>query len=78
MAAIVQLTPREKSIAVRLLQAERNLEIAAGLEISARCVKASLARMFLKFGVHDRVTLAVALHKHREELGIHCPDCPKT
>lgn len=57
------LTSREKEIVQLIAQGFRNRDISAKLLISERTVKNHLHNIFVKFGVSDRVKLALyAIH----------------
>lgn len=55
-----RLTEREREIARRVTRGESNKEIARGLDIAERTVKAHLTVVFEKLGVRDRLQLALA------------------
>ena len=55
-----RLTKREREIAHRVMLGENNKEIARGLKIAERTVKARLTVVFEKLGVRDRLQLALA------------------
>jgi DNA-binding NarL/FixJ family response regulator len=55
-----RLTAREREIARRVTHGESNKEIARGLKIAERTVKAHLTVVFEKLGVRDRLQLALA------------------
>ncbi len=58
------LTERELEVLMRVAQGERSKEIAVGLEISERTVKAHLASIYNKFGVDSRAAaIAIAAQK---------------
>lgn len=57
---LARLTTREREIARRVTRGESNKEIARGLEIAERTVKAHLTVVFEKLGVRDRLQLALA------------------
>lgn len=57
---LARLTPREREIARRVTHGESNKEIARGLDIAERTVKAHLTIVFEKLGVRDRLQLALA------------------
>lgn len=56
------LTPRELMVAERVAHGASNREIAEALDITERTVKAHLSTIFEKFGVRDRVQLALAMN----------------
>ena len=70
------LTPREKDIVQELVYGRNNNEIAAKLFISKSTVKTHLEHIFYRFGVSNRIQLAVlATRKNlvtveNEKLGI--------
>lgn len=55
------LTQREYEIAVRAGNGENNKQIAEGLEITERTVKAHLTEIFRKLGISDRLKLVLIL-----------------
>lgn len=57
---LARLTKRERDIAHRVTLGESNKEIARGLKIAERTVKAHLTVVFEKLGVRDRLQLALA------------------
>jgi len=57
---LARLTKREREIAHRVMLGESNKEIARGLKIAERTVKARLTVVFEKLGVRDRLQLALA------------------
>ena len=57
---LARLTAREREIARRITRGESNKEIARGLKIAERTVKAHLTVVFEKLGVRDRLQLALA------------------
>jgi DNA-binding NarL/FixJ family response regulator len=57
---LARLTDREQEIARRVTRGESNKEIARGLDIAERTVKAHLTVVFEKLGVRDRLQLALA------------------
>lgn len=61
MAALQQLTRRQEEVVAHLRSGETNKEIAAQLAISEESVKAHLSRLYLRFGVSNRVALLAAV-----------------
>jgi DNA-binding NarL/FixJ family response regulator len=57
---LARLSAREREIAQRVMRGENNKEIARGLDIAERTVKAHLTVVFEKLGVRDRLQLALA------------------
>ena len=57
---LAPLTAREREIALRVARGESNKEIARGLNMAERTVKAHLTAVFEKLGVRDRLQLALA------------------
>jgi DNA-binding NarL/FixJ family response regulator len=57
---LTRLSAREREIAQRVARGESNKEIARGLDITERTVKAHLSAIFEKLGVRDRLQLALA------------------
>jgi DNA-binding NarL/FixJ family response regulator len=67
----IKLGPRECEILKVLLTGADNHEIAQQLGMARRTVKAHFNRLYLKFGISDRVKrvkLAVMVHRQREEV----------
>jgi DNA-binding NarL/FixJ family response regulator len=60
-AAVVELTSREREIAVLAAQGQSSKDIAARLVLSARTVDNHLQRVYDKLGVNSRQALADAL-----------------
>lgn len=58
-----RLTSREKEVAIEAAKGLSNKEIARGLNITERTVKAHLAKIFERLGVKDRLQLALMLNK---------------
>jgi DNA-binding NarL/FixJ family response regulator len=56
---LARLSAREREIAQRVMLGESNKEIARGLDIAERTVKAHLTVVFEKLGVRDRLQLAL-------------------
>lgn len=61
--AVATLTPRQSEVVALLRRGDTNKEIAAHLGISDDAVKAHLSRLYLRFGVSNRVALLGALDK---------------
>ena len=61
------LTPREIDLLRYLVRGKTNFEIAAILKISKYTVNGYLRSVFIKLGVHDRVSAAIKAR----ELGLH-------
>ena len=59
--AMATLTPRQAEVVALLRRGDTNKEIAARLGISDDAVKAHLSRLYLRFGVSNRVALLSAL-----------------
>jgi DNA-binding NarL/FixJ family response regulator len=59
------LSAREREIAQRVARGESNKEIARGLDIAERTVKAHLTAVFEKLGVRDRLQLALACSRQK-------------
>ena len=57
-----RLTDRESEVTLRAAHGETNAEIADGLGITERTVKAHLSAVFDKLGVSDRLQLALRVH----------------
>ena len=55
------LTPTEQRIALQLLRARSNPEVAAVLGITERTVKSHLSEMMRKTQTHNRVGLVLAI-----------------
>jgi DNA-binding CsgD family transcriptional regulator len=62
-----ELSPREREAAIMAGSGASNREIAAGLCITERTVKAHLSAAFAKLGVRDRLQLALLLRGSRPE-----------
>ncbi|NLY28845.1 MAG: response regulator transcription factor [Alcaligenaceae bacterium] len=56
------LTERETEVAQRAARGESNQDIADGLNITERTVRAHLSSVFEKLGVQDRLRLALKVH----------------
>ena len=63
-AKVGQLTNREREIILLVSQGQTNPEIAASLFISQRTVDAHLSHIRTKFGVADRVKLAITAREY--------------
>lgn len=59
------LTEREREVAKAVARGDSNKEIAQQLNITERTVKAHTASLFEKFGVRDRLQLALAVNGQR-------------
>ncbi|NJD34168.1 MAG: response regulator transcription factor [Betaproteobacteria bacterium] len=59
--ALVELSEREREVALKVVRGESNKEIARDLDIAERTVKAHLSAIFEKLGVRDRLQLALLL-----------------
>lgn len=57
--SVYGLSEREKEVAELVAQGKSNQEIADGLDISVRTVKAHMTSIFSKTGIRDRLGLAV-------------------
>jgi two-component system nitrate/nitrite response regulator NarL len=57
------LTSREQEIAQRVAQGRSNLDIAAGLNITERTVKAHLTSIYEKTGTGNRLSLALLINR---------------
>ena len=55
------LTERERAVALAVLEGQSNKEVARGLGITERTVKAHLGAVFGKLGVRDRMQLVLRL-----------------
>lgn len=60
-AALEQLSPREREVALRVAEGHSNKQIAAQLDISERTVKSHLGTIFTKLDVSSRLQLALLL-----------------
>jgi DNA-binding NarL/FixJ family response regulator len=60
--ALQALTEREREIALCIARGESNKEITQKLDVAERTIKAHLTSIFEKFGVRDRLQLAVLLN----------------
>lgn len=69
----------EREIAELLIEGLSDSEIADFTGRSVQMVKNQLKEMYDRFGVEDdsakRVGLALYLHGHRHEFGLHCVSC---
>jgi two-component system NarL family response regulator len=61
IASLADLTQREREIAVLIGSGESNKQIARRLAITERTVKAHLSEIFRKFGIADRLNLALRM-----------------
>lgn len=59
------LTGREREVAEAVARGDSNKEIAKQLNITERTVKAHTASLFEKFGVRDRLQLALSVNAQR-------------
>lgn len=59
--AVAELTDRERETAVLMAQGLTNTDIAGRMHLSLATVKANLTRVFLKLGVDNRVSAAMAV-----------------
>lgn len=59
--ALDNLSGREREVAACVARGESNKEIARQLDVSERTIKAHLTSIFEKFGVRDRLQLALLL-----------------
>ena len=64
----IRLTRAEQEIVNLLCQGLRNKEIAQKLDISEQTVKSHCNKAYKKFGVTDRLQLALEVHNHFPEL----------
>jgi DNA-binding NarL/FixJ family response regulator len=62
-AALAELTPRERDVALQVAEGASNKEIARRLDITARTVKAHMSAIFEKLGVRDRLQLVLVLRR---------------
>ena len=62
LAALGQLTEREREVAVAIGEGKSNAEIAGQLYMSIATVKAYVTRIFYKLGVDNRVQVAMKVH----------------
>lgn len=62
LAALGQLTEREREVAVAIGEGKSNAEIASQLYMSIATVKAYVTRIFYKLGVDNRVQVAIRVH----------------
>ena len=63
MGSVHQLTRRQGEVIALLRRGDANKEIAATLGISEDSVKAHLSRLYLRFGVSNRVALLAAVER---------------
>ncbi|WP_341729278.1 response regulator transcription factor, partial [Brooklawnia sp.] len=59
LAAIAELTDREREIAILMTQGLTNAQIGNRLHLSLATVKAHLTRLFMKLGTDNRVSAAM-------------------
>lgn len=70
LADIELLTDREREVADLVMKGAANADIAETLKIKPRTVKAHISRIFEKYNVRNRVTLAMKMYKlHQAEAG---------
>ena len=62
LAALGQLTEREREVAVAIGEGKSNAEIAGQRYMSIATVKAYVTRIFYKLGVDNRVQVAIRVH----------------
>jgi DNA-binding NarL/FixJ family response regulator len=62
LAALAQLSERERDVALRLGQGRSNAEIATELFMSVATVKAHVSRLLLKLELNNRVQIALLVH----------------
>ena len=60
-----KLSPRERQVAEMIHQGKRNKEIQAALGIAQGTVHTYMRGCFLKFGVPNRVQLAIAIEREK-------------
>lgn len=58
---LVELTERERAVALAVARGESNKEVARRLDITERTVKAHLGAVFRKLGIRDRMQLVLRL-----------------
>lgn len=63
----MDLTPREKQLIGKILEAKSNKEIAYGLHLAEGTVKEYLSVIFKKLSVRNRTDLALHALKLKEE-----------
>ncbi len=64
-AVLSKLSAREKDVALAVASGQSNREIALGLDITERTVKAHLSAIFTKLEVRDRLQLVVLLRRNQ-------------
>lgn len=62
LAAVAELTEREREVAVSLASGASNAEIAGQLYMSLATVKAHISHIFTKLGATNRVQVAIRMH----------------
>ncbi|MBF8221255.1 response regulator transcription factor [Halomonas sp. 328] len=65
-SVLAELTSRERDVVLAVAAGHTNKEVARGLEITERTVKAHLGAAFRKLGVRDRMQLILKLSGHLE------------
>jgi len=62
LAAVEQLSERERAVAVALGQGRSNAEIGAELYVSVATVKSHVSRLLVKLELNNRVQVALLVH----------------
>ena len=62
---MIRLTERENDIVNLLIQGLTNKEIGSRLFISPHTVKATLEKIYDKYGIHNRILLAIHISQQK-------------
>lgn len=62
---MIRLTERENDIVNLLIQGLTNKEIGSRLFISSHTVKATLEKIYDKYGIHNRILLAIHISQQK-------------
>lgn len=62
--ALSVLTPREREVALRAINGERNRDIAAQMYLSLRTVEATLTQIYRKLRVRSKLELSMVVRNH--------------
>lgn len=70
-----KLSVREKAVAIEVSKGFSNREVASGMNITERTVKAHLTAIFERLGAKDRLELALKLNRPAERIPTVRNDC---